>query len=119
MTNILNNVFALTKEIKSDPKRNPIKQIFIELHKSKLTSGTIGYHGRQLHKQFLGYLAIYSDRERINKESLIKIEDLPNETIDLFTYGHSMLKGVNQLCLSPLLNMIPSSYEVIDPFWIM
>ena len=119
MSNILVNTFKLTKEIKINPKRSLIKQVFSELHKSDLTGGTIGYQGSHLYRQFLGYLAIYNDRERINKESPIKIEELPQETIDLFTYGHSYIKALNKLCLNPLLELIPSSYKVLDPYWIM
>lgn len=118
MSTIIGNIFKLTKDIELNQKRDSIKHMLSDLHRSDLTSGEIGYHGSRLYKQFFGYLSIYNDRDRINKESTIKIGELPTETIGLLTYGHQYIISINKLLLTPLLKMIPHAYKVIDPYWI-
>ncbi|GEM_PF-6913784 len=118
MSTILGNTFKLTKDIEHNPKRDSIKLMLSELLRSDITGGEIGYHGSQMYRQFLGYLRIYNDRDRINRESFIKINELPSETIDLLTFGHQYIKSVNSLLLMPLLEMIPNAYKIIDPYWI-
>lgn len=118
MSNILSKCFLLMNEVKDDPLRSDLKETFDQLHKADLTSGSIGYYGRHVYKQFLGYLSIYSDRERINRESPIKIPDLPEAVINCLTYGHSYIQSINSQCLLPLADLIPASELIVNPYWI-
>jgi hypothetical protein len=117
MSNILKNVFKMTNDIKSNPLRETINSCYKELQNSNGLGNSIGYHGRQLYKQFLGYLLIYDNREKINSELPYKIPELPNEIIESLVKGHSYIKKINRSCLNPLLTLLPNAYKILDPYW--
>lgn len=117
MSNILNNTFKVTNILEKTSERTLVKEKLLDLQKTDIQNGELFYHGSHLNKQFLGFLVLYSDRNRINKESPIKIEELPDETLKLLSYGHNYLDTINRLCLNPLLDLIPNAYKVINPYW--
>ena len=117
MSNILKNVFKVTKELEKSSERALIKEKLSDLQKTDFQNGELFYQGSHLNKQFLGFLVLYFDRTRINKESPTRIEELPDETIRLLSYGHNYLDTINKMCLNPLLDLLPNAYKVINPYW--
>lgn len=119
MSNILANTFKLMDEIKDYPVRSEIYQSFTELHRDSITQGSIGYHGRQAYKQFLGYLAIYDDRDRINQESPIKMPELSQLVVDRLAFGHNYIRSLNTRFLDSFLDLIPAATNVVSPYWML
>jgi hypothetical protein len=118
MSSILNNVFRLIKIIEQDSFRIEIRKQYEEMHHSETLATSIGYNGRTMHNQFLGYLIINGNRDNINSTSPWKIPEIPNELIEKLSYGHSYIKKVNEMCLAKFSETIPNASTVLDPYWI-
>ena len=119
MSNILANAFLLTKDIENDTIRNCIRDSFNSIHKDDKFNSTLGYHGRHLYKQFLGYLFVNGNRGKLISEMQLPIPEMPDGILCEFEKGHSFINTVNNYCLNPLVELIPNSYKVINPYWEM
>lgn len=119
MNETRNKLFDLTKEIGSLEIRNDILANFERIHQDKKFQSNIGYLGRGKQSQFMGYLQINEQSDIINKKTPIRITCLDKELLDSFTYGNNYIRKINTLCLSPLLDILPNAYNVVDPYWII
>lgn len=117
MSKVKERIFSFSKEIMNDSNRSQILDLYNNLHKNKTTTDHLGYYGRKQYKQFLGYLNINSQKDQINMNFPGEISGMDSLTYESFIYGHNYIRKINNLCLAPLLELLPAAYNIIDPYW--
>lgn len=117
MKSIINQVFDITKIIEQNSHRQEIIDNYEQMRKNENVHGSIEYLGRRQYKQFLGFLLVNDQKGKINSNSPLKIKELDSKIIDSFIYAHSIIRNINRKCLSPLNNLIPEAFKIVDPYW--
>jgi len=119
MSTVLSEVFALMNVIKSESHRAMIKKVTEELCNVKVgSSSSIGFHSNQMGTQFLGYLFIDGNYDKIKNDTGLSFKKLSDSEKAELMYGHRYIRTINHQCLNPMLTILPNAYEVIQPYWL-
>ncbi len=111
---IKTETFNLCKYIKTISIRNDLQSIINDLTFGE--KGQFGYHARKQHAQFMGYLIVDEKRALLEDRLPTKLPALSPEYILLIRKGHSIIKHINSICSSIIIDNIPNLECCLDPY---
>ena len=115
---ILDSTYSLCKYIKNSEYSGSLKDVVGKLNRStnhNIDDGHFGYVARHHTLQFLSYLYVNENYEKMNRlMAPFKLTPLNSQDVILFEKGHNLILNINKLIRDYLTQILPNSGDSID-----